>query len=108
MLLLYAGATLLYLPLRLYSGALPGPLDLLLDLVFDGTFYHLWYFPALLLGLALTALAPRRALWYCVPLYLLGLLGDSLLRSHRPPCRPSGPATTFSSAALTRPGTAYF
>ena len=46
-LLLYAGATLLYLPLRLYSGALPGPLDLLLDLVFDGTFYHLWYFPAL-------------------------------------------------------------
>ena len=88
-LLLYAGATLLYLPLRLYSGALPGPLGLLRDVVFDGTFYHLWYFPALLLGLVLTALAPRRALWYCVPLYLLGLLGDSYfaLTAALPPLR---------------------
>lgn len=76
-LLLYAGVTLLYLPLQLYKGYRPGPLQILRDLVFDGTFYHLWYFPALLLGAALVCLLPRRGLPLWGLLYLLGLLGDS-------------------------------
>ena len=85
--LLYAGATLLYLPVNLYTGAWRGEglaLRLIRDLLFDGTFYHLWYFPAVLLGMVLVsallrACRGRRAipLLVCLALYLLGLLGDS-------------------------------
>lgn len=76
-LLLYAGATLLYLPLQLYKGCRPDGWQMLRDLLFDGTFYHLWYLPALLLGMALLCLLPRRGLPLWAALYLLGLLGDS-------------------------------
>ncbi len=83
--LLYAGATVLYLPLMLYKGDFARENVLweeLRDVVFNGTFYHLWYFPALLLGLPLTmalvrALGERRALWAAGVLYLAGVLGDS-------------------------------
>ena len=85
--LLYAGATLLYLPVNLYTGAWRGEglaFRLARDLLFDGTFYHLWYFPAVLLGMVLVsallrACRGRRAipLLVCLALYLLGLLGDS-------------------------------
>lgn len=80
--LLYLGATLLYLPVNIYSGKLPALKDLLKVLVFDGTFYHLWYLPAALLGMLLLALLSRfcrpRALFViCLLLYLAGLLGDS-------------------------------
>ena len=52
--LLYLACILLYLPLNLYSGALSGltPVGALRELLFEGTFYHLWYFPAVLLGAA--------------------------------------------------------
>ena len=47
----------------------------------DGTFYHLWYLPALLLGFALLllllrALPFKAAGAVCVLLYLAGLFGD--------------------------------
>lgn len=81
---LYALAILLYLPLGVYGGrfrdlTLGGALRML---VFDGTFYHLWYFPACVTG-ALIALAllrlPSKAARFAAAgaLYLAGLLGDS-------------------------------
>ena len=83
--LLYAGATALYLPLMIYKGDLSRPNVLwqeMRDVVFNGTFYHLWYLPALLLGLPLAAwllrrLGERRALAAAGVLYLIGVLGDS-------------------------------
>lgn len=82
---LYLISMLLYLPLMIYSGyfgtdfTIPG---LLKDILFDGTFYHLWYLPAAMLGLAIVGLL----LHYCTDkvvlvvsliLYGIGLLGDS-------------------------------
>ena len=47
--LLYGGAVLLYVPVMWYAQKMPSSIpELLKMLVFDGTFYHLWYFPALL------------------------------------------------------------
>lgn len=84
LLLLYGGSIVLYIPLGIYAGHYSGvglP-ALLRMLVFDGTFYHLWYFPACLLGLLLVALLSsklkaRTVAIIAVALYLLGLLGDS-------------------------------
>lgn len=82
---IYAVASVLYLPLNIYKGYfateyfLP---NLIKDIVFDGTFYHLWYLPAALLGGALAWLLLRhgnekKALIVTAALYLIGLFGDS-------------------------------
>ena len=83
-LLLYLVAVVLYLPIGWYAGHYQ---DLrLLDgvrlLVFDGTFYHLWYFPACAMGLlvvyGLSRVFRGRGLWVAVSvLYAIALLGDS-------------------------------
>ena len=49
---LYAAAVLLYLPLNWYNGGF-SPLEWLKKLLIDGTLYHLWYFPAVLLGVVI-------------------------------------------------------
>ena len=78
---IYLASILLYLPLNLYAGNFNGltPGAALTQLLFEGTFYHLWYLPAALLGvLAASLLARSRAgLGIAGALYLLGLLGDS-------------------------------
>lgn len=83
--LLYLGAIVLYLPVNLYNGYFNGPSflsKLLRDLLLEGTFYHLWYLPAVLLGVGVVYLLFR----YCKPkvvliltacLYVIGLMGDS-------------------------------
>ena len=82
-LLLYGGAIVLYLPVMVYTGYFRQdelPIHLARDLVFNGTFYHLWYLPAVLLGAAVAfplARHTRLALPVCTALYLFGLLGDS-------------------------------
>ena len=48
--LVYALAVVLYLPLNWYNGGFASPLQWLQKLLLDGTLYHLWYFPAVLLG----------------------------------------------------------
>ena len=58
LLLLYGCAILLYLPLNWYNGGFT-PLQWLQKLLVDGTFYHLWYFPAVLLGLLIARQAAR-------------------------------------------------
>ena len=82
---LYAVSMLLYLPLNLYAGHFSGR-DVLYKMakavLADGTFYHLWYFPALMLGGCFTALlikhlSPRAVSAAAGILYLTGLLGDS-------------------------------
>ncbi|MDY3014746.1 MAG: serine racemase VanT catalytic subunit [Evtepia sp.] len=84
LLLLYAFAILLYLPIGLYAGHYQdlSPLSLFRLLVFDGTFYHLWYFPGCILGILvlclLRKLLPRKGLPVAVLLlYAVALLGDS-------------------------------
>lgn len=78
--LLYGAAVLLYLPLNLYAGGF-SPLEALQKLFITGTFYHLWYLPALLLGLPLARLLAQKGLRLALPLcgllYLAGLAGDS-------------------------------
>lgn len=76
---LYAAAAALYLPLNLYAGQVTP--DFFRKLVTDGTLYHLWYFPALLLGVpiakGLRRLGLRAGLAAAGALYLIGLGGDS-------------------------------
>lgn len=82
--LLYIAAVLLYVPLGVYAGHYQGIGlgEVLKMLVFDGAFYHLWYFPACILGTILILLLSkylpyRQLLAFTVFLYLLALLGDS-------------------------------
>lgn len=82
---LYVALTVVYLPLRIYSGYYENGISIDMvfkDLLFDGTFYHLWYLPAAILGITLLYLLSRRFTWkqgivIAGILYLIGLLGDS-------------------------------
>ncbi len=78
--LLYAASILLYLPLNLYAESFPLS-ELPRKLLFDGTFYHLWYLPAVILGVwiarGLSRFHPRTAFSLAGVLYLIGLGGDS-------------------------------
>ena len=77
--LVYLIAAVLYLPLNLYAGVSPG--EWLRDFLWQGSFYHLWYFPALLWGVliarGLARLGMPLALGAASLLYLVGLGGDS-------------------------------
>ena len=83
--LIYAGATLLYFPVSIYAGHYSSGNIISVfakNLLFDGTFYHLWYLPALIIGVALiytlSCKMPFSALCgLSVALYIFGLLGDS-------------------------------
>lgn len=110
-LLLYLAASLLYLPVNLYSGGFPDTAGGFLRMVFfDGTFYHLWYFPATALGCILTALLlkhfpGRTALLTASALWIFGLGGDSYfgLVSRLPALRFIYD-TVFSISSYTRNG----
>ncbi len=81
---LYVFCILLYLPIGIYAGhykelTIGAALRMLF---FDGTFYHLWYFPACILGISLVYLMSRflnlRAMTIVsAVLYVIGLFGDS-------------------------------
>lgn len=84
LLLLYLGVTCLYLPVQIYKymgGETFTAGRILKDIFFDGTFYHLWYLPACMLGLALMTLflkcGKENAVAISLLLYVIGLLGDS-------------------------------
>ena len=83
-LIIYAAATLLYLPLNIYSGNLPRTVSgIIKDILVDGTFYHLWYFPAVVFGTLLIAAAARLRIKPGIMLagasilYIFGVFGDS-------------------------------
>ncbi len=81
---LYGISIVLYIPVGIYAEHYKevGFGGILRMLVFDGTFYHLWYFPACILGALLIILCSR--VWKengiaaaAAILYAFGLLGDS-------------------------------
>lgn len=88
--LLYAVTILIYLPVGLYTERYDGITlrSALQMLIFDGTFYHLWYFPACIVGILIVYLlhhilsfldmASVQAMVVAVSiLYIIGLFGDS-------------------------------
>ncbi len=82
-LMLYGIAIVLYFPINLYAKQLSGNfLDWIRILWIDGTFYHLWYFPAVLIGVVLVNELDRflspKGLWLIgLVLYCLALGADS-------------------------------
>ena len=56
-------------------------IELIKWLFFDGTFYHLWYFPAAIIGCILIVILVRKsikvAVYFSIIAYTIGLLGDS-------------------------------
>lgn len=80
---IYVFVTFLYLPINFYSGNLPKSLgEALKQIFFDGTFYHLWYLPAVILGILIVYFLLRlwgyeKTLLITFFLYLVGTFGDS-------------------------------
>lgn len=107
-LLLYGVAVLLYLPMNLYAGGFSAG-GWLRAVFWEGTLYHLWYFPALFWGTLLTWLLLRTgnhcALVGAVFLYLIGLGGDSYYGlTSRLPALKQGYDFLFSLTEYTRNG----
>lgn len=83
--IIYVAAIAAYLPLNIYNGYFNQAnllLNMLKDLVFDGTLYHLWYLPASMLGMLIAwqvvqKLDYSKGLIVAGLLYLIGLFGDS-------------------------------
>lgn len=82
---IYGIAILIYIPIHIYNGyfkmdnLLP---NIIKDIVFDGTLYHLWYLPASIIGAVIAwymvkKLNYQKALIAAFVLYLIGLFGDS-------------------------------
>lgn len=82
---LYVVAIAIYLPINVYKGDFAGGMtagSVIRDIAVDGTFYHLWYLPALWLGIHLVYFLHKRlsiggVLAVASALYAVGLLGDS-------------------------------
>lgn len=83
--IIYGASILFYLPVNLYNGYFimenPAP-NIVRDIIFDGTLYHLWYLPASIMGAAAAWYLVRRfdykrAFITAFILYLVGLFGDS-------------------------------
>lgn len=107
-LLVYAAAVALYLPLNIYNGGYSlaeWPRKLLVD----GTLYHLWYFPAVLLGVVLVQglikLGMPAAFTIAALLYLTGLGGDSYFGlAKQIPAAAWFYSSFFQAASYTRNG----
>lgn len=109
----YLFATAAYLPLMAYAGNIPTSAPAFLRwLLVDGAVYHLWYFPALVFGLAvcraLSRLGSRAAMAAATALYLAGVGGDSYFGA----VGAAGPleplyGALFSCVGFTRNGLFY-
>lgn len=80
---MYLAVTLLYLPLGIYSGYLSdfSFWKAIKMLAFDGFFYHLWYFPACIMGILIVHIlkktSTKKAITIAMILYMVGIFGDS-------------------------------
>lgn len=109
---LYGLAVIIYLPVNIYAGQLQelGLAGLLRLLLAEGSFYHLWYFPALIIGILLLLLLSRAMPYGAVLavsflLYLMGLGGDSYYGlSSRVPALAGAYQLIFSCFSYTRNG----
>lgn len=80
---LYLFSIVLYIPINLYKGI--GKISVsgfLKALLFEGTMYHLWYFPAVIIGMLIVYLLARKfgirwCVFICLILYIIGVLGDN-------------------------------
>ncbi|MCY6371197.1 serine racemase VanT catalytic subunit [Clostridium ganghwense] len=83
--LIYCVAIAIYIPLNIYNkyftmdNLLP---NIVKDIVFDGTLYHLWYLPAAIIGAAIAWFFVKKiglkwALGITAFLYVVGIFGDS-------------------------------
>ena len=111
--LLYAAAVLLYLPLNFYNGTIQNWIslpNLLNDLFIEGTFYHLWYVPASMLGAVISwvlikCFKEKGAIIGAGLLYIIGLFGDSYYGfSETVPIFKAFYHTIFTIADYTRNG----
>ncbi len=88
MIKLYAVWTLLYIPIRIWnvvqsSNKIVSVLTLLQETLFSGSYFHLWFLPALIMGLLFFSVMKRgvkniyiQAL-ICISLFIIGIIGDS-------------------------------
>lgn len=83
-LILYGFSIIIYFPLQFLNGSFTilSFFSILKMIVFTGTFYHLWYFPALILGLwfiyYIIHFVPEKiVLSLLILFYIIGLFGDS-------------------------------
>lgn len=82
---LYLFSILLYIPVNIYTGYFTHGfrcINLVKDILFNGTFYHLWYFPSVILGISISFILYRtfstKVIYTIVSiLFLIGLFGDS-------------------------------
>ncbi len=87
LLIMYGVSILIYLPIGFLAGDYKGDgfFTIFKKILFDGTYYHLWYFPAAVLGLLIVyglkkipAKKSRKTVLIIASiLYLLGLFGDN-------------------------------
>lgn len=114
--LIYGVSIILYLPLNVYTGYFS--MDYLLpniikDVLFDGTMYHLWYLPAAIIGGALAWYLVRekgftKAFVISAVLYAFGLLGDSYYGlTERIPVLNAAYQQLFELSDYTRNGIFY-
>ena len=81
---IYLLCIILYLPINIYMGSFKD-IDIIIilkDIFINGTLYHLWYFPALIVGVWITYYLIQKngvkiALIITVLLYIIGVFGDS-------------------------------
>ena len=84
-LFLYLIAVIIYLPVNIYAGEFYSNIDIIgiIRIIFlDGTFYHLWYLPAVIVGcifvfLLSKKLSIKKIFIISLLLYIFGLMGDS-------------------------------
>lgn len=81
---IYLICIILYLPINLYAGQLNNItiVGILKNIFINGTLYHLWYFPALILGVWITYFFIKKCNKKVVGilvsiLYIIGIFGDS-------------------------------
>ena len=83
--IIYIASILIYIPINIYNdyfsmdNLLP---NIIKDIVFDGTLYHLWYLPASILGAAIAwwlvkRFSYKKAFIITSLLYVIGMFGDS-------------------------------
>ena len=81
----YALSMIIYIPIMIYNDYFLQKhliTHLIKDILIDGTFYHLWYFPATVTGLIIVlcikkCFSTRVCLIFATGLYIVGLCGDA-------------------------------
>ena len=74
--LLYLFASIIYLPIWIYAHPTFSIVELMKDILLDGFHYHLWYFPALIVGTVIVCLlekyVPKKTGTIVIILFLIG------------------------------------